>query len=174
MREADSTSMSPTSSMQKHHQLGFTMIELIMTIVIIGILSASARALLSTEAFDQRYLVDDSLMALRYAQQIAVTQGCSVQFNIDNTGFRLKQNTNCTTGAAASYTTDITRPNSSDIYNNTTMNSTTVTSSTIVFYPQGWACASDGTSSATTSIIFSGAFSKTLKVDCGSGYSYEG
>ncbi len=174
MREADSTSMSPTSSRQKHHQIGFSMIELIMTIVIIGILSASARALLSTEAFDQRYLVDDTLMALRYAQQIAVTQGCSVQFNIDGTGFRLKQDSNCTNASAAAYNTDITRPNSSDTYENVDMNDTTVTPITIVFYPQGWACISDGTSSTTTSIIFSGAFSKTLKVDCGSGYSYEG
>lgn len=155
-------------------QLGFSMIELIMTIVIIGILSASARALLSTEAFDQRYLVDDTLMALRYAQQFAVTQGCSVQFSMDNTGFRLKQDSNCTTAAAATYTTNVTRPNSTDLYENLEMNGTSVTSATVVFYPQGWACAQDGSSNTTTSLIFSGAYSKTLKIDCGSGYSYEG
>jgi prepilin-type N-terminal cleavage/methylation domain-containing protein len=157
----------------KTAQFGFSMIELIMTIVIIGILSASARALLSTETFDQRYLVDDTLMALRYAQQFAVTQGCSVQFNIDNSGFRLKQDSNCTNTTAAAYNTDITRPNSTDLYENLEMNDTTVTATNLVFYPQGWACAQDGSSSATTSIIFSGAYSKTLKVDCGSGYSYE-
>ena len=81
---------------QHYNESGFTMIELIMVIIIVGILAASARALLNTEAFEQRYFADDTLQAMRFAQQIAITQGCAVQLELNNNdGFYLKQDADC-------------------------------------------------------------------------------
>lgn len=155
------------------------MIELIMVIVIASILAASARALLNTEAFDQRFFADDALQALRYAHQLAATQGCAVEFQLLNgDGFYLRQDENCNNSSAISFpaSTFVSRPNDSDDYSNTDWPSGVSASPvnfTQVFYPQGWACNAAGTDNTENSLTLTSSFTITLNLVCATGFSYE-
>lgn len=58
-----------------HAQRGFTLVELIMVIVILGVLAVfAAPRLLSTSSFQARGFHDETLAYLRYAQKMAVAQ----------------------------------------------------------------------------------------------------
>jgi len=66
---------------------GFTLVELITTIVIVGILSAVAiPRMFDNSAFSERGYIDEVSSALSYAQKIAIASRCEVSFAIDATG----------------------------------------------------------------------------------------
>jgi MSHA pilin protein MshC len=55
---------------------GFTMIELVAVIVLVGILAAfAAPRFMQNDAFDARTFTDQNLNMLRYAQKLAIAQG---------------------------------------------------------------------------------------------------
>lgn len=90
------------------------MIELIMVMVVLGILSVSASSLFSgRSAYDERFFYEDVLAGLRHAHKLAMSTGCGVEFDRTATGFTLKQDTNCFSAAAASYTVAIFKPGDS-------------------------------------------------------------
>jgi len=71
-------------------QRGFTIVELIMVIVIIGILAAVVGPrFFSKSNFDERVYYEEVLSAVRYAQKLAVASGCYIQFSIDSGGYAL-------------------------------------------------------------------------------------
>lgn len=69
---------------------GFTLVELIMTMVIVGILSAVAvPRLFDRTAFDGRGFYDQTLSMLRYAQKTAVAQRTNVFVNVSGSAICL-------------------------------------------------------------------------------------
>jgi MSHA pilin protein MshC len=68
---------------QRRHARGFTLIELIMVIVILGVLAVfAAPRILNTGDFTARGFHDETLSLLRYAQKAAIAQRRTVCVNI--------------------------------------------------------------------------------------------
>ncbi|WP_313554015.1 type II secretion system protein [Stutzerimonas nitrititolerans] len=70
-------------------QRGFTIVELIMGIVIIGILAAVVGPRFFAKSnFDERFYFEETLSVVRYAQELAVASGCRIQVSRDSTSGR--------------------------------------------------------------------------------------
>lgn len=80
---------------------GFSLIELISVIVIAGVLAVMVvPQFLDRSAFDERGFYDEVASAARYAQKLAITSGCEVQFAVAANAYVLNQRaTSCTAGA---------------------------------------------------------------------------
>jgi MSHA pilin protein MshC len=68
------------------HQYGFTLMELIVVIVLLGILAAFAYPRLNLLGYQQAGFFQQSLAAIRYAQQQAIANGCDVTVDISSGG----------------------------------------------------------------------------------------
>lgn len=77
-------------------QRGFTLVELILVMTVIGILAAVAGPrFFSREVFDERVYFEGALAAVRYAQKVAVASGCPVRVELDSAGYRLVHDAAC-------------------------------------------------------------------------------
>ncbi len=82
--------ISPPSPRLFHTQAGFTLIELVMVIVLLGILSATALPkFFDVSSYQQQAFFDDTLSAVHYAQKLAVATGCKVQVSITANAYTL-------------------------------------------------------------------------------------
>lgn len=82
-------------------QSGFTLVELIITLIILGLVSAYALPrFFDLQRFDDRGFYTEVLNAIRYAQQYAVASNCDVQVTLTTNSFSLQRrdNTNCSGG----------------------------------------------------------------------------
>ena len=72
---------------QKYYS-GFTLVELIVVILIVGILSASiAPRFFGVASYESRKATDDVFSALRYAQQMAMNRGGDIQLVLTASNF---------------------------------------------------------------------------------------
>jgi MSHA pilin protein MshC len=88
------------------HKRGFTLVELIVTMVLIGVLAAVAiPRMFDATTFRSRGFYDEVVNAARYGQKLAVASGCDVELSITSGtgidgGFALHQRAgSCTAGA---------------------------------------------------------------------------
>jgi len=135
---------------------GFTIIELISVLVILGIITASAIPLMSSKsAYDERFFYDDLLQALRFSQRLSVASGCSVQITLSGTSFSLLQDSACNS-SSPSFNKTVYLPGSGDVYQNNDLPSgTTYTSSLspIIFNSLGQAVNSSGNVFSQATIV---------------------
>lgn len=158
----------------RHHSgraAGFTLIELIAVVIILGIVSVFAAPLLSPKsAFDERFFYDDLLQALRFSQRLAVSSGCAVQVNFLSTGYTLKQDQNCNL-TSPSFIKIPVRPGSNDVYSNTSLPSGSAYSYSVnplIFNSLGQALNSASSVISQSAITIG---SRTLKVDGETGFA---
>lgn len=84
-----------------NNRRGFTFVELVVVIVLLGIMSAFALPkFFNVGDYQARGAYDEVTGALRYAQKLAVGSGCEVQVSIAGNSYELQQRaTDCTTGS---------------------------------------------------------------------------
>jgi MSHA pilin protein MshC len=88
-------------------QRGFTLVELILVMVVIGILAAVVGPrFFSRDVFDERIHFEQALAAVRYAQKVAVASGCSIRAQVDSAGYRLTHAAACGSRAVGSAVAD--------------------------------------------------------------------
>ena len=128
---------------------------------------------MSADPFEERLLFDEIVAALLYAIKAAASSDCNTEFLIDSTHYELNIDTNCLAGGSPSYTTPVFFPTGEPVqYANFEFppSISNVTAQRINFYPQGWACQSNGNTQSTLQIQIMGAQTRTIQVICSTGF----
>lgn len=68
---------------------GYTLIELVTVLVLIGALAIFASAQFRTQGFERYAFREELISAARYAQKIALASGCEVRLRVDGSGYAL-------------------------------------------------------------------------------------
>lgn len=127
------------------NQQGFTLIELVMSMVLISILSATMLPrFFNLGTYQEKVLFDDTLNAIRYAQKLAVATGCNVQLVIASNQFSLKRpsaRSKCSSKTSADFTLSVVQPGAGVVYTGS-QPGVTLTATTLYFDALGTASVS--------------------------------
>ena len=156
--------------MVHNKQAGFTLVELIMVVVLLGTLSAVAiPKFFDKNTFSERAFFDDTLNAVRYAQKLAVATGCNVQVAVSANSYILtRQGNSSSTSCSGSSTYSLAVPHPSSGVSSYSGSESGVTLTSTVspfyFYPLG---------SSSTDVTLTVNGSRTINVIAETGFVYE-
>ncbi|HAQ85909.1 MAG TPA: prepilin-type cleavage/methylation domain-containing protein [Pseudomonas sp.] len=96
---------------------GFTLVELVLVIMIMGILAAVVGPrFFDRKVFDERLFFEETVSAVRYAQKLALASGCLTEISLGTVGYHLRRAANCTSGA---FSAEVQGPDSQTPFANT-------------------------------------------------------
>ena len=82
---------------KNYRHAGFSLVELISVIVLLGILGIVALGRFTgPNLFVARGFFDDTVTAVRFAQKLAISSGCDVRVITTASSYQLRQSTTCT------------------------------------------------------------------------------
>ena len=125
------------------------MIELLTVIVLLGILSVFALGrFFGPDQFAARGFFNDTVIAVQFAQKLAIVSGCDVRVSILATGYQLDQSSTCT---ANNFSVPVKNPaNRGNDYQNFNIPSGfTLTGADIIFNARGTIDTGDDTLTLT-------------------------
>lgn len=146
---------------------GFTLIELLTVVVLLGIMSVYALGrFIGPDQFAARGFFNDTVIAVQFAQKLAISTGCDVRVTTIATGYQLHQSSTCT---ANNFTLPVKNPanRSNDYLNSDIPSGFTLSPNTIIFNARGTLNTGDDTitlSDGTTTLSFN-VYAQTGLVD---------
>ncbi len=151
------------------HPRGFTLTELVVIIMIIGVLAVTATARFgSSDAFLARGYSDELAAAARYAQRYAVASNCRVRFALSGAGYTVRMESAPCNSGVASYTVDLQDPTGTTFAGSTPSGVTlTAGANNYDYDAYGDLVAPGGGGTVTTS---GGGSSASFVIEAGSGY----
>jgi MSHA pilin protein MshC len=115
---------------------GFTLVELVLVLVIVGVLSVFLLPRFNITGFERYASREEILGAAQYAQKLALASGCEVQLSVDSNSYALHYQSGGgpTTCGDGGFTLDVTSP-SGGAYSGSTTG--VLAGATVVFRGQG-------------------------------------
>ena len=150
--------MKTTKTQPVIHSRGFTLVELVVVILILGILAINVGSRFFTgSAFSDRKVADELIEAIRYAQHLAMSRGGSESFQLVTTSTSYS--------VQDSGGTAVSNPNRSSEYTVTIPSDTSLTAKTISFNGLGQPTPDEDT-------IISVGSSFTITIEQETGYAH--
>lgn len=164
--------MALNSQANVHKQIGFTLVELVVVLVITGVLaSVGLSRFTTTSSFHERGFTEASLTSIRYAQKLAITSGCHVRVQINAANLEVARWGACKPSNHSSATTLLRHPKNTGDFANPIPSGLAVTNTDIYFDSIGKPYSTN-TGSALTNQTYITVGSRQIKIEPETGFTY--
>ena len=144
-------------TMRSERRYGYTLIELVAVITILGVLAAVAGPrFFDTRVFSERGYADEIASAMRYAQKIAVASGCRVRLSITTSGYSAMQQAasgNHCDASSSSWSTTVLRPDGTPLAGTPPNDANVSGPATLVFDGKGTVVSGAGNLTVGTHVV---------------------